>query len=110
MPRADRAKRPAKKELPVNLVLNLWQYGCTASPIANVLGLYSAKVVTKIVDQARKMRDPRAVLSRDAAIEAIWGGAGTDNLVDRYVARVRHKLGDPETIRTVRGVGFILAP
>ncbi|MCW2980336.1 MAG: two component transcriptional regulator, winged helix family [Solirubrobacterales bacterium] len=56
------------------------------------------------------LRDPRTVLSRDAAIEAIWGGAGTDNLVDRYVARVRHKLGDPETIRTVRGVGFILAP
>jgi DNA-binding response OmpR family regulator len=56
------------------------------------------------------LRDPRAVLSRDAAIEAIWGGAGTDNLVDRYVARVRHKLGDPDTIRTVRGVGFILAP
>jgi two-component system response regulator MprA len=56
------------------------------------------------------LRDPRAVLSRDAAIEAIWGGAGTDNLVDRYVARVRHKLGDPEAIRTVRGVGFILAP
>jgi two-component system response regulator MprA len=56
------------------------------------------------------LRDPRAVLSREAAIEAIWGGAGTDNLVDRYVARVRHKLGDPDTIRTVRGVGFILAP
>ena len=56
------------------------------------------------------LRDPRTVLSRDAAIEAIWGGAGTDNLVDRYVARVRHKLGDPEMIRTVRGVGFILAP
>jgi two-component system, OmpR family, response regulator MprA len=56
------------------------------------------------------LRDPRTVLSRDAAIEAIWGGAGTDNLVDRYVARVRHKLGDPETIRTVQGVGFILAP
>jgi two-component system response regulator MprA len=56
------------------------------------------------------LRDPRTILSRDAAIEAIWGGAGTDNLVDRYVARVRHKLGDPETIRTVRGVGFILAP
>ena len=56
------------------------------------------------------LSDPRAVLSRDAAIEAIWGGAGTDNLVDRYVARVRHKLGDHEMIRTVRGVGFILAP
>ncbi len=56
------------------------------------------------------LRDPRAVLSREAAIEAIWGGAATENIVDRYVARVRQKLGDPEAIRTVRGVGFILAP
>jgi two-component system response regulator MprA len=56
------------------------------------------------------LRDPRAVLSREAAIERIWGGAATDNIVDRYVARLRRKLGDPEAIRTVRGVGFILAP
>ncbi|MBS1677843.1 MAG: response regulator transcription factor [Actinobacteria bacterium] len=56
------------------------------------------------------LRDPRAVLSRGTAIEEIWGGAATENIVDRYVARVRHKLGDPEAIRTVRGVGFILAP
>jgi two-component system response regulator MprA len=56
------------------------------------------------------LRDPRTVVSRAAAIEAIWGGAATENIVDRYVARVRRKLGDPETIRTVRGVGFILAP
>jgi two-component system response regulator MprA len=56
------------------------------------------------------LRDPRAVVSRSAAIEAIWGGAATENIVDRYVARVRRKLRDPEAIRTVRGVGFILAP
>lgn len=56
------------------------------------------------------LRDPRAVLSRGTAIEEIWGGAATENIVDRYVARVRRKLGDPEAIRTVRGVGFILAP
>lgn len=56
------------------------------------------------------LRDPRAVLSRGTAIEVIWGGAATENTVDRYVARVRRKLGDPEAIRTVRGVGFILAP
>lgn len=55
------------------------------------------------------LRDPRAVLSREAAIEQIWGGAAVDNIVDRYVARLRAKLGDPEAIRTVRGVGFILA-
>jgi two-component system response regulator MprA len=56
------------------------------------------------------LRDPRAVVSRGAAIETIWGGAATENIVDRYVARVRRKLRDPEAIRTVRGVGFILAP
>jgi two-component system, OmpR family, response regulator MprA len=56
------------------------------------------------------LRDPRAVVSRGTAIEVIWGGAATENIVDRYVARVRRKLRDPEAIRTVRGVGFILAP
>ena len=56
------------------------------------------------------LRAPRAVLTRTAAIETIWAGAATENIVDRYVARVRHKLGDPDLIRTVRGVGFILAP
>jgi two-component system response regulator MprA len=54
------------------------------------------------------LRDPRSVVSRDAAIERIWRGAAVDNVVDRYVARLRRKLGDPPLIRTVRGVGFIL--
>jgi len=55
------------------------------------------------------LRDPRSVLSREMAIEQIWGGAAVENIVDRYVARLRLKLGDPEAIKTVRGVGFILA-
>jgi two-component system response regulator MprA len=54
------------------------------------------------------MRDPRSVLSRRAAVERIWGGAAVENVVDRYVARLRRKLGDPHLIRTVWGVGFIL--
>jgi two-component system, OmpR family, response regulator MprA len=54
------------------------------------------------------LRDPRSVVSRDVAIERIWRGAAVDNIVDRYVARLRRKLGDPPPIRTVRGVGFIL--
>jgi two-component system response regulator MprA len=54
------------------------------------------------------MRDPRAVVSRGAAVERIWGGAAVNNVVDRYVGRLRRKLGDPPMIRTVRGVGFIL--
>lgn len=54
------------------------------------------------------MRDPRTVVSRDAAVERIWSGAAVNNVVDRYVGRLRRKLGDPPMIRTVRGVGFIL--
>jgi two-component system response regulator MprA len=54
------------------------------------------------------MRDPRTVVSRDAAIEAIWQGAAMPNIVDRYVATLRRKLGEPPLIRTVRGVGFML--
>jgi two-component system response regulator MprA len=56
------------------------------------------------------LREPRTVLSREAAIDLIWGGAAVENIVDRYVGRLRLKLGDPEAIRTVRGVGFIIGP
>ena len=56
------------------------------------------------------MREPRVVVSRAAAVERIWGGAAVENVVDRYVARLRRKLDDPELIRTVWGVGFILEP
>jgi two-component system response regulator MprA len=54
------------------------------------------------------MLHPRQVVSRDDAIETLWDGAVTANLVDRYVARLREKLERPELIRTVRGVGFML--
>ncbi len=30
------------------------------------------------------------------------------NVVDRYVTRLRRKLGEPQLIRTVRGTGFVL--
>jgi len=54
------------------------------------------------------MRHPRQVVSRDDAIDTLWEGAATANLVDRYVARLRDKLPRAEIIRTVRGVGFML--
>jgi two-component system response regulator MprA len=54
------------------------------------------------------LRDPRSVVSREAAIDRIWDGAAVENVVDRYVARLRRKLGDPPLIRSVWGVGFIL--
>jgi two-component system, OmpR family, response regulator MprA len=54
------------------------------------------------------LRNARAVVPRERAIEEIWQEAAVPNVVDRYVARLRHKLGDPPLIHTVRGVGFML--
>lgn len=54
--------------------------------------------------------DPRAVISRERALEEVWGGEleAQPNVVDRYVAYLRRKLGDPPLITTVRGVGFVM--
>ena len=54
------------------------------------------------------MLHPRQVVSRDDAIDALWDGAASANLVDRYVGRLREKLPRADIIRTVRGVGFML--
>jgi two-component system response regulator MprA len=56
------------------------------------------------------MRHARTVVSREHAVEEVWSGAAVDNVVDRCVMSLRRKLGDPQLIRTVRGVGFVLEP
>ncbi|MHB8657159.1 MAG: response regulator transcription factor [Solirubrobacteraceae bacterium] len=47
-------------------------------------------------------------ITRDHALGEIWEDAAEANVVDRYVTRLRVKLGDPPLIRTVRGAGFAL--
>jgi two-component system response regulator MprA len=54
------------------------------------------------------LREPTRTLTREKAIDEIWGGAAEPNVVDRYVTRLRRKLGEPPVIRTVRGAGFLL--
>ncbi len=56
------------------------------------------------------LRNARGVVSRELALEEVWGADGDAhaNVVDRYVAYLRRKLGDPPLIHTVRGVGFRL--
>jgi two-component system, OmpR family, response regulator MprA len=56
------------------------------------------------------LRNARGVVTRELALEEVWGGEGeaTPNAVDRYVAYLRRKLGEPPLIHTVRGVGFKL--
>lgn len=56
------------------------------------------------------IRDPRGVLTRERALAELWDDAAVPNVVDRYVARLREKLGEPALIHTVRGVGFTLRP
>jgi two-component system response regulator MprA len=54
------------------------------------------------------LRESGRVVSRERALEEIWDDAAEPNVVDRYVTRLRRKLGSPPLIRTVRGSGFTL--
>lgn len=58
-------------------------------------------------------RNVRIVLERSQILDAVWGFdlETASNVVDVYVAYLRHKLeaeGEPRLIHTVRGVGYIL--
>lgn len=48
------------------------------------------------------------VLSREQLLERVWGGTyfGEMRVVDVHLGHVRQKLGDPDLIATVRGVGY----
>jgi two-component system response regulator RegX3 len=54
--------------------------------------------------------DPGAVLSRQTIIETVWDAHwfGPTKTLDVHMASLRKKLGDPNWIETVRGVGFRL--
>jgi DNA-binding response OmpR family regulator len=54
--------------------------------------------------------NPKLVFSRAQLLEQVWGPGwfGDDHLVDVHIGNLRRKLGHPELIRTVRGVGYRL--
>jgi two-component system, OmpR family, response regulator MprA len=54
------------------------------------------------------LREAGRTVTRERALAEIWDGAAEANVVDRYVTRLRRKLGQPPLIRTVRGAGFTL--
>ena len=56
------------------------------------------------------MRHARTVVTRERALNELWGASAVENVVDRCVSSLRRKLGDAELIRTVRGIGFVLEP
>jgi DNA-binding response OmpR family regulator len=58
------------------------------------------------------MRSPGRVYPREQLLAEVWGysaAIGT-RTVDVHVAQVRSKLGRPDLIRTVRGVGYSVDP
>jgi len=52
--------------------------------------------------------NPDRVLTRELLLDRVWGLAfpGGTRTVDMHVASLRRKLGRPELVRTVRGVGY----
>jgi DNA-binding response OmpR family regulator len=58
------------------------------------------------------LEHPGIVLSREKLLDLVWGMTypGGTRTVDVHVAQLRRKLGDPDTIRTVRGAGYKLVP
>jgi DNA-binding response OmpR family regulator len=56
------------------------------------------------------LQHPGIVLSRERLLDLVWGMTypGGTRTVDVHVAQLRRKLGDPESIRTVRGSGYKL--
>jgi DNA-binding response OmpR family regulator len=54
--------------------------------------------------------NPDRVLTRELLLDRVWGLAfpGGTRTVDMHVASLRRKLGRPELVQTVRGVGYKL--
>jgi two-component system, OmpR family, response regulator MprA len=52
------------------------------------------------------LREAGRTVTRDRALDEIWDDAAEPNVVDRYITRLRRKLGDPQLLRTLRGIGF----
>ena len=61
------------------------------------------------------LRRPGQIVARQQLLDHVWGEgySGSPNVVDVYVGYLRRKLEQPpapQSIRTVRGVGFVLEP
>ena len=59
---------------------------------------------------AELARNAGRVVKRDGLLDRVWGlsFAGGTRTVDVHVAQLRKKLGRPDLIQTIRGVGYRL--
>lgn len=60
---------------------------------------------------AALMRPPRCARTREELITVVWGNdyEGGDKVLDVTISRLRAKLGPPDPIRTLHGVGYALS-
>jgi DNA-binding response OmpR family regulator len=95
------------------------QGGLVVDPVARTVTLDGVPVEltrTEFDLLATMAARPRAAFTRRQLIEAVWGADwyGDEHIVDVHVGHLRRKLGDdpvePTHIRTVRGVGYGMAP
>ena len=56
------------------------------------------------------MRHPNQVMTREVILDQVWGYdfGGDYNIIEVYIRYLRQKLGEPNLIFTVRGVGYVL--
>ncbi len=109
----------------IKAALRRMQAGAASSPEGGVLAFRhvridtAARVVTvddrpveltaSEFDLLRALAENRGrVLSREQLLERVWGGEyfGEMRVVDVHLGHVRQKLGNPDLIATVRGVGY----
>ncbi|CAN5169196.1 response regulator transcription factor [soil metagenome] len=78
---------------------------------ARVDGAEISLTTTEFDLLAHLLAHPRQIFSREQLLSAVWGMAdyGGTRTVDVHIAQLRAKLGEPDPIRTVRGVGYGLA-
>lgn len=77
-----------------------------------VAGTDVALTATEFDLLAYLLAKPGRVFSREQLLSEVWGYSSvvTTRTVDVHVAQLRSKLGDPDLIRTVRGVGYSADP
>jgi two-component system, OmpR family, response regulator MprA len=96
-----RGREPEERLALDDLVLDLETRTATRGAVVLSLSRREADLLALL------LRHPRRVVSREQAVNEIWGAASL-NVVDRYVSNLRRKLGEPPLIETIRGVGFVL--
>jgi DNA-binding response OmpR family regulator len=108
--RARGATGPAKKELRLGrLTIDAEAMHATLDGTALVLTTYEFMLLRALADRAGR------VLSREQLVDLVRGSAeeAFDRSIDVHISHLRAKLGDdsrsPRLIKTVRGVGYMLA-